>query len=57
MIIEKVTEVTDELVAAFERLIPQLSSSNPPPTPGRNQRDGDVASDRIAHRPRSEPQQ
>jgi ribosomal protein S18 acetylase RimI-like enzyme len=25
------TEVTDELVAAFERLIPQLSSSNPPP--------------------------
>ena len=23
---------TDELVAAFERLIPQLSSSNPPPT-------------------------
>ena len=32
MTIEKVTEVTDELVAAFERLIPQLSSSNPPPT-------------------------
>jgi len=30
--IERVTEVTDELVAAFERLIPQLSSSNPPPT-------------------------
>lgn len=26
------TEVTPELVAAFERLIPQLSSSNPPPT-------------------------
>ena len=25
------TEVTPELVAAFERLIPQLSSSNPPP--------------------------
>lgn len=25
-------EVTPELVAAFERLIPQLSSSNPPPT-------------------------
>jgi ribosomal protein S18 acetylase RimI-like enzyme len=24
-------EVTDEVVAAFERLIPQLSSSNPPP--------------------------
>jgi ribosomal protein S18 acetylase RimI-like enzyme len=32
MTIEKVSEVTDELVAAFERLIPQLSSSNPPPT-------------------------
>jgi ribosomal protein S18 acetylase RimI-like enzyme len=29
--IEIVAEVTDELVAAFERLIPQLSSSNPPP--------------------------
>jgi ribosomal protein S18 acetylase RimI-like enzyme len=26
------TEVTPEVVAAFERLIPQLSSSNPPPT-------------------------
>lgn len=26
------TEVTDEIVAAFERLIPQLSSSNPPPS-------------------------
>lgn len=26
------TEVTPELVAAFEHLIPQLSSSNPPPT-------------------------
>ncbi|NNE75260.1 MAG: GNAT family N-acetyltransferase [Acidimicrobiales bacterium] len=25
-------EVTDELVTAFARLIPQLSSSNPPPT-------------------------
>ena len=32
MTIERATEVTDELVAAFERLIPQLSSSNPPPT-------------------------
>jgi ribosomal protein S18 acetylase RimI-like enzyme len=32
MTVERVTEVTDELVAAFERLIPQLSSSNPPPT-------------------------
>ena len=29
--IETVTEVTDELVEAFARLIPQLSSSNPPP--------------------------
>jgi GNAT superfamily N-acetyltransferase len=29
--IEIVAEVTDELVEAFERLIPQLSSSNPPP--------------------------
>ncbi len=28
------TEVTDELVAAFDRLVPQLSSSNPPPTRG-----------------------
>ena len=27
-----VAEVTDEVVAAFERLIPQLSSSNPPPS-------------------------
>ena len=26
------TECTDELVGAFARLIPQLSSSNPPPT-------------------------
>ena len=31
-IIEIATEVTDDLVAAFERLIPQLSSSSPPPT-------------------------
>ena len=30
-IIEIATEVTDDLVAAFERLIPQLSSSSPPP--------------------------
>lgn len=30
--VEEVTKVDDELVAAFERLIPQLSSSNPPPT-------------------------
>jgi ribosomal protein S18 acetylase RimI-like enzyme len=30
--IEIVAEVTDELVEAFERLMPQLSSSSPPPT-------------------------
>jgi ribosomal protein S18 acetylase RimI-like enzyme len=30
--IEEVTKVDDELVAAFERLVPQLSSSSPPPT-------------------------
>jgi ribosomal protein S18 acetylase RimI-like enzyme len=30
--IEEVTKVDDELVEAFARLIPQLSSSNPPPT-------------------------
>jgi ribosomal protein S18 acetylase RimI-like enzyme len=29
--IEIVSTVDDELVAAFDRLIPQLSSSNPPP--------------------------
>ncbi|MEM7285563.1 MAG: GNAT family N-acetyltransferase [Actinomycetota bacterium] len=29
--IHEVTEVDDELVEAFARLIPQLSSSNPPP--------------------------
>ncbi len=32
MIIEQVTEVTDELEAAFVWLMPQLSSSNPAPT-------------------------
>lgn len=26
------TQVTDEVIAAFERLVPQLSRSNPPPT-------------------------
>jgi ribosomal protein S18 acetylase RimI-like enzyme len=34
--------VTDEVVAAFERLVPQLSSSNPPPT--HDQLDAIVAS-------------
>ena len=30
--ITEVTEITPELMAAFERLIPQLSRSNPPPS-------------------------
>jgi ribosomal protein S18 acetylase RimI-like enzyme len=30
--VAEATEATDELVEAFGRLIPQLSSSNPPPT-------------------------
>jgi ribosomal protein S18 acetylase RimI-like enzyme len=30
--VEEAREVTPELVAAFERLIPQLSSSSPPPS-------------------------
>ncbi len=32
MDIIEVTEVSDELVEAFDRLIPQLSTSNPPPS-------------------------
>ena len=32
--IRETTEVTPDLVAAFERLTPQLSSSNPAPTSG-----------------------
>lgn len=32
VVVERATEVTDELVAAFEMLIPQLSSSNPAPS-------------------------
>lgn len=32
MQIDEVTDVDDDLVAAFARLIPQLSSSNPPPS-------------------------
>jgi ribosomal protein S18 acetylase RimI-like enzyme len=31
--VEEITAVTPELVRAFERLIPQLSSSSPPPSP------------------------
>src|SRR3972149_4940323 len=34
MIIFKVEHVTDELLAAFENLVPQLTSSNPPPGRG-----------------------
>jgi ribosomal protein S18 acetylase RimI-like enzyme len=30
--VHDVAEITDELVGEFDRLIPQLSSSNPPPT-------------------------
>lgn len=33
MFIVRVTAVTDELVSAFERLIPQLKLTFPPPTP------------------------
>lgn len=32
MFIYPAEEVTDELVAAFNRLVPQLTSNNPPPT-------------------------
>ncbi|MGO8870986.1 MAG: GNAT family N-acetyltransferase [Acidimicrobiales bacterium] len=32
MTVEEVTTVTPELVEAFDRLVPQLSSSSPPPT-------------------------
>jgi len=32
IIIEEVNQVTDELMDAFKRLVPQLSSSNPPPS-------------------------
>ena len=35
--IVEVTEVTDELVDAMNELIPQLSSSNPPPSPSQLQ--------------------
>ena len=31
--ITELVEITDEVVAAFDHLIPQLSSSNPPPSP------------------------
>ena len=45
MDISEVTEVTDEIVAAFARLIPQLSSSNKAPT--RAQLETLVAHDAI----------
>ena len=32
VVVERATEVTPELISAFELLIPQLSSSNPPPS-------------------------
>jgi ribosomal protein S18 acetylase RimI-like enzyme len=32
LVVEEVTEVTPEIVAALGRLVPQLSSSAPPPT-------------------------
>lgn len=41
MFIEIVAEVTDELVEAYQRLIPQLSSSSPPP--GREELEDIVA--------------
>lgn len=31
VVVERATEVSPELISAFELLIPQLSSSNPPP--------------------------
>jgi ribosomal protein S18 acetylase RimI-like enzyme len=37
VVVSEATAVTDELVAAFERLIPQLSKSNPPPPRGELQ--------------------
>ena len=41
MEILEVTQVTDEIVEAFARLIPQLSASNPPPTREEIQRMAD----------------
>lgn len=32
VVVEQATQVTDEIVAAFEKLIPQLSTSNKPPS-------------------------
>lgn len=51
--IERVTEVTDELVEAFALLIPQLSKSNPPPSAEMLQRmvDSDASMILIARDP------
>jgi ribosomal protein S18 acetylase RimI-like enzyme len=35
MVVTEITRVTDELLDAFERLVPQLSRSSPPPTRDR----------------------
>jgi ribosomal protein S18 acetylase RimI-like enzyme len=35
MVIEEVTEVTDEIMEAFARLVPQLSAANSAPTRGQ----------------------
>ena len=44
--VQVVTEVSDEIAAAFERLIPQLSSSNPPPS---KQRLATIAASEASH--------
>ena len=51
--IEHATDVDDELVAAFARLIPQLSSSSPPPAASSWRTIVDVARQRAVPRPRS----
>ena len=33
MVIETVSQITDELQASLQRLVPQLTSNHPPPTP------------------------
>lgn len=42
----EVTEVTDDVVAVFDRLIPQLSKSNPPPTRAELE---DLVSSGVSH--------
>lgn len=46
MHIERMTEVTDEIVAAFERLMPQLTQNNPSPTKAELQ---DMAASAASH--------